>query len=623
VAFIGFLIFWAISFVAGQLLRAATTKVQNAKADDVERPRTEEGQQIPAVFGTVKLGPTIVWWGDAEAVPVKKRVETSIFGTSKKQTIGYKYLVGMQGGICWGPIDEVVDIIVGDKKKMSEVTPINFRKEVGGLVLEFTASGVTPALPEPYTAGGTTFTIDAPFVFGGPEKGGGIAGTFRFYYGSDTQAANSYLATKTGQSPFPAYKGLCYAVWEHVDCGQSARIEPWQFIVRRIPTTLGTLAGDVTLSRIGDGANPAEVLYELWTDPRWGLAESSSALDTDSFLAALQTLSDEGLGVSGTHLGGNSADEKAKELLRTIDGVLVPHPLTGKLKLTLIRADYDAATLETFDAKNSSDLSVTRPDWDELTTEIKVRYTDTSQDFTTRTRAAYNPAVRQALGKPRGVTVDYPLVDTGDSAEQLAVRDLKALSSVLATGSITIGRVGATLSPGDPFKINYPNRGLSNTVVRATRVNYGTINGKEAVEAQWTEDVFGVAGGVFVTTPPDQWEPGTPPNFGNVQVIPTFTLSSTQGCVTLEFTGQVELITLIEMRGQQGGGTPGDWTTFGIDDPPTLCVDRDDIEVGTIAWRVTVTQTDGTTDTIEDEVSIPPLGADDPATRTARRGTSR
>lgn len=610
-AFIGFLVFWAISFVAGQLLRAVTAKPPNASPDTPERPRTEEGGQIPAVFGTVKLGPTILWFGDVEAIPVKKRVQTSLF-TSKKQTIAYKYLVGMQGGLCWGPVDELVDIIVADKKKLSEVAPLDWRAELFGSVIEITAVGVSPALPESYAAAGTALTIEAPFLFGGPEKGGGLDGTLRFYFGSLTQGENAYLAGQPDlPDDFPHYKGLCYAVWEQVDCGQSPRIEPWQFVVRRCPTTLGTLASDVTLSRIGDDANPAEIIYELWTDTRWGLGESSSALDTASFLAALQTLSDEGLGISGTFVGGESADEKVKEILRTIDGVLVADPLTGKLKLTLIRADYTVADLETFTPSNSRDLTVSRPDWDELTTEVKVRYTDAGQDFTTRARPAYNPAVRAALGKARGVTIDYPLISTGTNAEALAVRDLKSLSSTLATGTITLPRVAATLAPGDPFILNYPDEGLNATVVRATRINYGTINGESAIEANWAEDVFGVSGGVFTVDPPAVWTPPTPPSFGNVVVIPTVTTSATQTCVTLDITGQVSLIGTIEMRGQKGGEVAGAWTTFAIDDPPTLCVDRDELLEGVIAWRVTITDPDATEDTIEDEVPVPPLGVDD------------
>jgi hypothetical protein len=53
VGFIVFLAFWAISFVAGQLLRGWLAKPPNAEPGEVEAPRAEDGQRIPAVFGTV------------------------------------------------------------------------------------------------------------------------------------------------------------------------------------------------------------------------------------------------------------------------------------------------------------------------------------------------------------------------------------------------------------------------------------------------------------------------------------------------------------------------------------------------------------------------------------------
>ncbi len=617
-AFIGFLIFWAISFIAGQLLRA-TQKQPKPPKGEVEAPQAEEGTQIPAIFGTVKIAPNTLWFGDVDAVPVKKRVSTGLF-TSTRQTIGYKYLVGMQGGLCWGPVDALVEIILADKYKATDIPAINYRKEIAGLVLELTTTGVTPSLPIAQS-NGTAITFDAPFVYGGPEREGGVAGTVRFYFGTTGQSANSYLGTHAPAISGVAYKGLCYAVWEHTDMGQSQYLKQWQFVLRRCPTTLGTLVADTSLSRIGDDANPAEVLYELLTDTRWGLSRPSTDYNVDSFTTALQTLSDEGLGISGTHLGASTAEEKVKQILGTIDAVLAPDPLTGLITLTLIRADYDAATLETFTPSNSRDLTYSRPDAGELTTEVKVRYTDASQLFTTRARPAYNPALRQIAGRDTSLSVDYPLITTGANADRLALRDLKAVSSTLATGSLVATRAGSHIASGHPFKINDPDQGLTNLVARATRVNYGTIHGSEDVEIQWTEDVFGVASGVFTTDPPDVFVPPPPPSFGSVVVIPEFTLSDTEGCVTLQITGAVDSISTIEMRRQKGGEAAEGWVEFDIDDPPLLCVARDDIDTGVIAWRVTVTEADATTDTIEGEQEVPPLGVEgDPGSGEGRPG---
>ena len=141
--------------------------------------------------------------------------------------------------------------------------------------------------------------------------------------------------------------------------------------------------------------------------------------------------------------------------------VLAPDPLTGLIALTLIRADYTLADLETLTPSNSRDLTYSRPDAPELTTEVKVRYTDASQLYTTRVRPAYNPALRQIAGRDTTLTVDYPLITTGANADRLALRDLKAVSSTLATGSIVATRAGSHLAPGDAFVIDYPDEGIT------------------------------------------------------------------------------------------------------------------------------------------------------------------
>jgi hypothetical protein len=610
VGFIVFLAFWAISFVAGQLLRGWLAKPPNAEPGEVEAPRAEDGQRIPAVFGTVKLAPNVLWFGDVEAVPVKKRVQTSLF-TSTRQTIGYKYLVGMQGGLCWGPVDELVDIILADKYKASDIEglEVSIDAPVLGRVT-FTAVGVSPQLPLPRVDAGRAITFEAPLVYGGREKEGGVDGLVRFYYGSTTQAKNAYMAGQT-VSTLPAYKGLCHVVWEHVDMGQNPYLKPWAFVVRRCPTTLGVAAGDTTLSRIGDDANPAEVLYELLTDHRWGLGRPTGDYSTASFITALETLADEELGISGTHLGASTADEKVKEILNTIDGVLVPDAVTGKIGLTLIRADYTVADLETLDASNSHSLDYTRTDTPELVTEVKVRYTDASAGFTTRTAPAYNPAVRQISGRSHPHMVDYPLVSTRVNGDRLALRDLKSLSSTLATGSLTATRAAASLTPGAAFVINYPDDGLTSTVVRATRINYGSPHDSEAIEVQWTEDVFGVASGVFVTDPEETPADPIPPTFAGITVTPELTLDDTQGCVELVIEGRVDRIISVEMRRREGDGAYEDWVAFAYDDPPLLCVDRDARAEGAIGYQVTYTESDGTEDVIEGEVPIPPIAPDD------------
>lgn len=594
------------SIVVGAIARALTRTPQ-AQPGEIDVPKPEEGNAIPAIFGTVKVAPNIVWWGDVEVEPIKG--PRKVFGlVGPRDTVGHRYHVGMQGALCWGPVDALVEIIVADKYKLSTYGTVSERfLDINGNYVTQTTSVVNPSLPISAVAAGQLVTITAANLFGGKEQEGGLLGTLRFYWGSTTQFPNAYLTTNV-RNPFPAYRGLCYAVWEQMYLGTVPYLKPWHFVLRRCPTTLGTAAGDTSLSRIGDDANPAEVLWELWTNSRWGLGRSSSDLDQQSFLDALQTLSDEGLGISG-QITADTADENVREILRHIDGVLVADPTTQLLQLKLIRNDYTVADLLVFDESNLSEWTHTRPQMPDLLTEVKVNYTDASADFTQRTRAAYNQALRQALGRAQGATISYPLFSTGANAERAAIRDLHAHSTEFASGTMVANRTAAFLTPGDAFVLNIPDDGLDDVVCRVTRIDYGTIHEKEPVTIQWTEDVFGSQGGVYQTTQAEEWTPPTSVAPGQRFDVQTeFTLSATEGCLTLTILGDVTAITLIETQTQEGGQAASGWVTQPDTAPITVCVDRADVEVGRIAYRVTYTEADGSSQTVEDEFQVPPRG---------------
>lgn len=596
------------------IIRRAITRPPEAQAAKVQIPRVSESETIPAVFGTVKLAPSVLWLGDDPPVPIKG--DRRVFGlVGPRPTIGHRYYLSMQGMLCWGAVDELVDIIVDDQYKLSESGPTSDRLVSGGGYTTTVSDAVTPALPAARVDAGQALVISAANLFGGKEQEGGILGDLRFYYGSATQAADAKLVDEV-RDPFPAYPGLCYAVWDHMYIGTSPYPKTWHAVVRRCPNTLGTLAGNTALSRIGDDANPAEVLYELWTNTRWGLGKPASDLELASFLGALQTLYDEGTcGVSGTHGGTGEAQTKFDEVKRHIDAVFAPDPVTGKMRLTLIRADYDVATLEILTVKNSRELKAPRPVWGERTTQVKVTYTDREKNFTDRTRQAHNPAVERTQGYPSVAVVHYPLFSTPASAERAAARDCRVLSANLASGSIISDRGTIGLYPGAPFVINRPEDGLTNLVARVTRINLGSIHDEEQpVEIQWAEDVFGSPGGILVATPPEEGEPPPPANAGRrFDVETSLELSDTQGCLTLTITGDVTAITKVETQTQHGGEDADDWTEQDNSAPITVCVDRDDLEVGHIAYRITYTDGDGTEQTFEGDEEIPPLGvAGDP-----------
>ncbi|KAA2285422.1 phage tail protein [Arenimonas fontis] len=126
-------------------------------------------------------------------------------GSSKKQTVGYWYEMGLHLGLCHGPVDEVSEIRGGDRTAWSGSITDNAQ-----------------------------ISINAPELFGGEEREGGIQGTADVMMGGPSQAANDYLAAQQG-TPQPAYRGILGLVFRRGRiAANNPYIKPWAVRVRRI-----------------------------------------------------------------------------------------------------------------------------------------------------------------------------------------------------------------------------------------------------------------------------------------------------------------------------------------------------------------------------------------------------
>lgn len=104
------------STVLSALLQKRPKDVQPSSLGDFQAPTAQEGRPIPVVFGTVKLAaPNVVWFGDLKVVPIKKKSGGFLGIGAKKVTIGYKYYAGLWMALCHGVVDELLDIVVGEK----------------------------------------------------------------------------------------------------------------------------------------------------------------------------------------------------------------------------------------------------------------------------------------------------------------------------------------------------------------------------------------------------------------------------------------------------------------------------------------------------------------------------
>ena len=115
------------SFVVNRLLQP---RVERPKLGTLDFPTVEEGRAIPVVYGTSELAPSIVWFGD-----VKK--DTGDDGYTA-------FYARMHGVLCWGPLDELIDVS-WDKKSIRST---RLKYWGGGFwALSYSAGSFAPTLP--------------------------------------------------------------------------------------------------------------------------------------------------------------------------------------------------------------------------------------------------------------------------------------------------------------------------------------------------------------------------------------------------------------------------------------------------------------------------------------------
>src|SRR6266496_1391722 len=371
--------FWllALLYIATTALSALLAKrpqgPKPSSLGDFNAPTATEDRPIPIPFGTVLLsGPNVVWYGSLSSTKVKK--SAGLFGFGASVIVGYRYFMFMWMALCYGPIDALIDIQIGEKS-LRAFPGNNYKGQV------FTT--IAPSLPAANPGGHTktTFAIDFRMMFGGEFEEGGIVGTADYYFGGDDQESNSAIASKLGLSEAPSYNGLSHIVLRGFNgkgtyFGTSNYIKPWAFMVRR--TTPKVLIPDLDTAKynISGDMNPAAIIFECLTNEKWGLARPLSRMGESWKLVAV-ALFEEGFGLSFLQDTAGDVDAFIMEIQRHIDAVVYTDPLTGLWEIKLARGDYDPdALIEITESDLIGAPEGGRPSWPETINEMKIQYVE-------------------------------------------------------------------------------------------------------------------------------------------------------------------------------------------------------------------------------------------------------
>jgi len=477
-AFFVTLLLFAAALVLSEVLKPKpeNENVRPAALGDFTFPTTTEERVVPLIWGTVKMeGPNVIWYGDLKQKAIKEKVKTGLF-SSDEITTGYEYYIGIQFGLCRGPVDNIRRIWIGDEEVWSGAQ----------------ASG--------------DIAISEPNLFGGSELGqGGVVGNFNFYNGSLVQSVNPYIsAFQQEGGDTPAYRGTCYGVFKHGYIGNSTNIKAWSFELRRIPEGPGGLTKAVN---DGNDANLAYVAYEIITNREWGLNFPPADVDEDAFNAAATTLQSEGNGFSFILDSARDISELLEEVQRQMDGVIFLDTSTGKWTIKLARNDYNPATIPVLSETNIVEVKdFTRGTWQDTTNYVTTPFKDRARDYfgtfgLAQDMANYN--IQQKIVKS---SINFPGVKDATLANSLAWRELRALSFPLAKATLIVNREMWELTPTSVLKWTSAALGFENLIMRVSRIDLGElINGR--ITLTLVQDVYATEPPSFGDPPASGWTP--------------------------------------------------------------------------------------------------------------------
>lgn len=401
-------------------------------------------------------------------------------GKSSAPVVGYWYSMGLHMGLCVGPIDALLQITAGDQVAWT-----------GNL----TASG--------------QFSIAQPDLFGGEKKEGGIDGTAWLMMGEDTQAPNTYLQAQLG-TPCPAFRGLACVVFQGRVAALNPYVKQWAFQCQKFIAGWRTAVWQPTLCQIDKGMNAAHLLYRCITDPVTGLGLPESALDLDAMLSAAQTLSNEGLGLCLRWARSDVIGNFIGLICSHVGGVWVDNPFSGKQYLKLLRGDYDIDTCPVLDESNIIELTSYEPSaLAGSVNEVTVTYRDcvTNKDANVTVQ---NLANVQAQGRIVNQTNQYSGIWSADLATRVAMRDLRALSSMPVKIQCK-AQASLSVVQGDVLAFSWAALNVSKMPVRVIEVDYGTP-ADSTLTLTSAQDVYALPTQAYVVGQSGLWQaPNTTP----------------------------------------------------------------------------------------------------------------
>lgn len=418
-------------------------------------PTNAEGSTIPLIFGRCRVrAPVFAWASEA--------VATTDTPTIYQADTFFNLGIGFTGGSC-----RLFNVWTGEKAyTFSDTKPCDGS---GSHEHPLITCGITGPLPAEVFSGGLIELLD----------GGSDQILVDSILTSDTNVADHMIAFGIPAAQLPGYRGYISAFlfggtvgsgvkWSF---GDSPSVSPFSFEVRSLPAGFGS-------GLIGDDVNPVDVCYDILFGTFGKLGRDPTLMDADSWNACAATLADEGHGYSRVFETRMSAKEMLTSIMLQVDGVIFEDSTTGKIKMKLIRADFDPLTIPFIHQGNCEKISnFAMGGQTDLPNKIRLNWTKRGDAY--RPGSSVSMSQGNALGQS-GETNELQLehlgINTQELGDQVVSREFAARSRPLMKCQAHVSQQFYRLEPGDPVRLSWPDANLANFVFRVVNITKGSMD---------------------------------------------------------------------------------------------------------------------------------------------------
>lgn len=269
-------------------------------------------------------------------------------------------------------------------------------------------------------------------------------------------------------------------------------------------TTLGTsrLRPDADF---GD-ANPAAILYELFTNKVWGRGMDPARIDQASFIRASQYYFDEGIGMSFTIESQGSLSD-AIETLRAHVNLAIMW-VGDKLYCQCLNDRATAYSPRVILTRDSVvDPEFTRPAWPSTFNEVRVQFLNRYNNYQSELALVHDDANIQTVGQVNSTKVELPAISNRETATLIAQRILFDMAYPQAQLKFRMARYHSGLYPSAFVEFQWPDwsDGIVTTYWRVQEITDDDQNTSglmvTLVEDLYSTPVVGVPSGFTAPVP--------------------------------------------------------------------------------------------------------------------------